>query len=157
MAMKVPGALSHPVPGLERVMAHDEPCALDFLLGIARDSLPTAVRNGAIAIVVADDQSLTAMETLQQFPDSFGLQAIAEVTEMPDEVIRSHHRVPILYERGVHFCDRPKGSLEQAERTSVTEVRVGGEPCLQRGSLSSSSRGATISVPYRSARGCVAA
>jgi len=77
-----------------------------------------------IEIVVPEDETLPALKLREDFPGAVDI-VIAEIPQMPDDIVLSNDRVPTVDKGAIHFFngrERP-----ELEHESMPEMVVSGE------------------------------
>jgi hypothetical protein len=124
VAMQIDPALAHIPPGPEWVVAQDKVHAIDTQLGIWLDALPAIAANDRGIVIVASDKVFTAVQRLDESCYALWPLANGEVTEVPDLIVRSNHRIPPIDHLEVHLGNGRKRSAVKAQRACMAKMMV---------------------------------
>ena len=135
VAVVVDVPVNHPglplaAPAQHRVVAHHQMPSAYGDVKVIRDLDEMPVHQVTLhpgRVVVADDKVLSPLEPAKDVAHSVVRCAEEEVPEEIDGVIASDSAVPVGHERLVHFLDRSKRTIAEADDVGMAEMRVSRE------------------------------
>lgn len=134
MAVEVPRAMDRCRPGAHCVVMEDDALATLFDFGVVGGVLvPGEVAqglpdvSGMVQIVVAQDQPLTALQSVENLTRATDIVA-AKVTQVPDDILRFYDRIPGVNDELIHLIRGNERA--KAQHQLMAKMRVTGEVML---------------------------
>jgi len=127
VTVQVDCAFCHIAPTSKRVMAKDQPHAINVHLSVILNTEPPAALLDSAAVVVARDQMLVPMQPLEQIGDAFWGLPNCEIPQMPKLIYRTNDRIPVRDHLVIHVSGRSKRPAVKAASRRVAEVLIAGK------------------------------
>ena len=125
--VQIDPAPAYAVPGAEWVVAEREVAVVHRELDVMLQAGPSRRIERRQAVIVADDQVLSAVQAREDLGDPLRRGAEGEVAEMPDFVVRADRLVPACDQRLVMRLEIGEWAVIEAKRARIAEMVVAGE------------------------------